>query len=124
MKTYQKHRKIARSVSLDYRIINLWKDELEKFYGFNLTEEIVIKAFYFSLGQLYRMDEKTLYPLLDENGNMVNFESTMKREILIEAISLLQTGYEFPKNIQSQQYNTFFEEKLESSLANITLFNK
>lgn len=123
MKKYQKYRKVAKGISIDYLVINQWKDELEKFYGFNLTEEMVIRAFYFSLGQLYKMDEKTLYPLLDENGSMVNFESTMKREILIEAIGLLQTGYEFPKNIKSQKYNIFFAEKLESSLHNSTLVN-
>ena len=120
MDKYSKFRKIANKVSVDNLIIKEWKTELEKFYGFNLTEEIIINAFYFSLGQLYRMNSKSLFPLLDENGNMINIQSTMKREILMEAISLLETGYEFPKNSNGKGYCGFFEKNFDISLLQST----
>lgn len=121
MEEYSKFKKIANRVSVDILVIKEFKEELEGFYGFQFTEQMVINAFYFSLGQLYRMDNKSFFPFLDENGNMINIKSTMKREMLIEAISLLETGYEFPKNNNNKKYSSFFENNFNTSLLQNTL---
>lgn len=117
---YLKKQKIKKPVFVDSEIINQWQKELFSFYGFDVQSHIIIKAFYFSLGQLSVIDNKSFFPFLDSDGNMVNLQSTMKREMLIDAIALLTTGYEFPKNKGNKKYSVFFEKLLDSSLLSQT----
>lgn len=85
------------------QIIDSWKIELESYYGIFIDLKILKRSFYFAMGNTYQIGTAINHPFIN-HGEVIDCKSTLKRELLINAYSILMTGFEFPKGYDSKEY--------------------
>ena len=117
---YPKKKKLPKPISIDSKVIEYFRKQIMLFYGDDVSYEMVVQSFYFCLGQLSvlsNFDKNWYAPLLNSDGVLNSEASTMNREMIIEGIAILQTGYEYPNGRCSKKYAAFFADLFERSLS-------